>query len=252
MTCSISRTGYPSGEPCKHQHSVANKYKLNAPNLAPYFNNDGRYLHALIALGPCKVGDKSFYAGMRDLATSSESKPCAEENEQNMQLENSYDSGQENTVEIIQQTLQEEVISLGNIFIQDIQDRIQQLDTQYLSGLKKFFIVYLDTVAKSERTCSATPRLASLLHMYFSPSSSAQVAGTRQMKVQPTAIARRCAGIARGSKLAPSGRPPKRPHGEDPNIHNKRGKSDHVKRKQNLRQNELKNQSNHFKHGVGH
>lgn len=43
-----------------------------------------------------------------------------------MQLENSYDSGQENTVEIIQQTLQEEVISLGNIFIQDIQDRIQQ------------------------------------------------------------------------------------------------------------------------------
>ena len=37
-TCSISRTGYPSGEPCKHQHSVANKYKLTAPNLIPYFN----------------------------------------------------------------------------------------------------------------------------------------------------------------------------------------------------------------------
>ena len=34
-TCSIRRTGYPSGEPCKHQHSVANKYKLTAPNLIP-------------------------------------------------------------------------------------------------------------------------------------------------------------------------------------------------------------------------
>ncbi len=24
-TCTVSRTGYPSGEPCKHQHAVANK-----------------------------------------------------------------------------------------------------------------------------------------------------------------------------------------------------------------------------------
>ena len=256
-TCSIRRTGYPSGEPCKHQHSVANKYKLTAPNLIPYFNSEGRYLHALIAIGPGKVGDKSFYAGMRDLTASSESTTCAEENEQNVQLDNVHDSGQKNldiAVEIMiqQEKLQDEVISLGNTFIQDVQDRVQQLDTQYLSGLKKFFTVYLDTVAKSEPTCSATPRLASLLHTYFSPSSSVQVAGTRQMKVQPTAIARRRAGIARGSKLAPSGRPPKRSHGEDPNIQNKRGRSDHVKRKQNLRQNELKNQANHFKHGMGH
>ncbi len=34
-TCSIGRTGYPSGEPCKHQHAVAKKYNLNAPNLYP-------------------------------------------------------------------------------------------------------------------------------------------------------------------------------------------------------------------------
>ena len=27
-TCSVGRTGYPSGEPCKHQHAVANKYHL--------------------------------------------------------------------------------------------------------------------------------------------------------------------------------------------------------------------------------
>lgn len=132
-------------------------------------------------------------------------------------------------------------------------DRVKQLDNQYLTGLKNFFTVYLDTVAKTEPTCSATPRLASLLHTYFSPQlSSAKVAGTRHMKVQPTAISRRRAGIAKGSKLAPSGRPPKRPSGEDPNIQIKRGRNDHVKRKQNLRRNELKNQSNHHKHGVGH
>lgn len=43
-TCSIGRTGYPSGEPCKHQHAVANKFGLTAPNLIPFFNSDGRYL----------------------------------------------------------------------------------------------------------------------------------------------------------------------------------------------------------------
>ncbi len=35
-TCSINLTGYPSGEPCKHQHAVANKFNLVAPNLIPY------------------------------------------------------------------------------------------------------------------------------------------------------------------------------------------------------------------------
>ena len=25
-TCTVSRTGYPSGEPCKHQHAVAQKW----------------------------------------------------------------------------------------------------------------------------------------------------------------------------------------------------------------------------------
>ncbi len=256
----MSRTGYPSGEPCKHQHSVANKFNLIAPNLIPYFNGEGRYLHALIAIGRDKVGDKSFYVGMRELSTETR----AVENELNMNpetsmnLETSYDSGEENltiAVDIMmqQETLQEEVISLGNSFIQDMQDRMQQVEIQYLTGLKKFFTVYLDTVEKTEPTNSATPRLASLLHTYFSPQlSSGQVAGTRHMKVQPTAISRRRAGISKGSKLAPSGRPPKRSLDKDPNVQIKRGRKDHMKRKQNLRQNEFKNQANHFKHGVGH
>ena len=32
-TCSVGRTGQPSGEPCKHQHAVASKHHLTAPNI---------------------------------------------------------------------------------------------------------------------------------------------------------------------------------------------------------------------------
>ena len=41
-------------------------YNLTAPNLLPYFNGEGRYLHALIAVGHQKVGHKSFYASMTE------------------------------------------------------------------------------------------------------------------------------------------------------------------------------------------
>ena len=43
------------------------KYNLTAPNLIPYFNGDGRYLHALIALGQDKAGEKAFYSGMQEI-----------------------------------------------------------------------------------------------------------------------------------------------------------------------------------------
>ena len=61
-TCTVGRTGYRNGEPCKHQHAVAKKFNLTAPNLLPYFNGEGHYLHALIALGRDRVGYKSFYS----------------------------------------------------------------------------------------------------------------------------------------------------------------------------------------------
>ena len=61
-TCTVGRTEYRNGEPCKHQHAVAKKFNLTAPNLLPYFNGEGRYLHALIALGRNRVGYKSFYS----------------------------------------------------------------------------------------------------------------------------------------------------------------------------------------------
>ena len=57
---------------------------------------------------------------------------------QSMEIETD-DSGQENldiSVQLIQrETLQGDVINLGNTFIQDVQDRICQFDTQYLTSL---------------------------------------------------------------------------------------------------------------------
>ena len=56
-----------------------------------------------------------------------------------------------------------------------------------------------------------------------------------------------------GTRWQRVGRPVKRLHLEpDCAVQNKCGKKDHVKRKQNLRKNELKNQANQFKHGRGH
>lgn len=83
----------------------------------------------------------------------------------------------------------------------------------------------MDTVTNTEPAVSATSKLVPLLHTYFSPQfSSSQVAGTRHMHVQPTAICRRREGVTKGSQMAPSGRPPKRPLTEqDPNIQSKRG-----------------------------
>lgn len=257
-TCSIGRTGHPSGEPCKHQHAVATKYKINAPNLLPYFNSKGRYLHALIALGKDKTGDEAFYANLCDNVqqpanTSIKSDEC----HISVEGECSHDDGEENLKIMIdifkeQDELKEDVIDLGVAFFHDIEERIEEMDQQYLTGLKRFFTVYLETVERNEPASSSTPQLSSLLHTYFTKSSTVHVAGSRRMHVQPTAISRRRKGLTRGNQMAPSGRPPKRPCQSDCNVQQKRGRQEHTKRKQNLQLNISKNQANHFKHGHGH
>ena len=79
------------------------------------------------------------------------------------------------------------------------------------------------------------------------------MAGTKKMHVQPTAISRRRNEIIKGSHMTYCGRPCKRylEH-PDESTQTKRGRKEHTKRKQSLRQNELKNQANQFKHGRGH
>ena len=66
------------------------------------------------------------------------------------------------------ETLKEYVIDMCRNFIEDVHSRIQEFDIQYLTCLLKFFTTYLDTVNKAEHLNSATARLASLLHTYFS------------------------------------------------------------------------------------
>ena len=101
---------------------------------------------------------------------------------------------------------------------------------------------------------SATPKLSSLLHTYFKKSSElVPVAGSRRINVQPTAMSRHRDGAPRGNMMATGGRPVKRLHPEPDVLYKINvAKKDHVKRKQNLRKNELKNQANQFKHGRGH
>ena len=120
-----------------------------------------------------------------------------------------HDSGGENLAILLgimekQDGLKNDVIKFGNAFVEDVQVRVGEVDIQYLTGLKKCFTTYLDTINNTEPTTSATPKLASLLHTYYSQKSpsSMQVAGSRHMHVQPTAIARLRAGISKGSKLA--------------------------------------------------
>ncbi len=267
-TCTVSRTGYPSGEPCKHQHSVAQKFNLTAPNLLPYFNGEGRYLHALIALGWDRVGDKSFYGGLKEITQSTTLSASVDSNEtqddtctmMDGETNNSadHDEGGGNLDMMLsileeQEKLNSDVVTLGNAFIEDVQERINGTNGYSIPHwIKENF--HSETVTNREPAVSATSKLSSLLHTYFSKQpSSIKAAGTRRMHVQPTAISRRREGITKGSKMAPSGRPPKRPLSElDINIQVKRGRPNNVKRKQNLRLNEAQSQANHHKHGRGH
>ena len=266
-SCTVGRTGYPSGEPCKHQAAIAKKYRLVAPNILPYFNSEGRYLHAVLAVGREKAGEKSFYYHLGDEdntcikhVSGNESKAEVTIHEEiDDEIDTQSDEGGENLDLLLgmideQDKLKQEVNELSDMFFTDVQKRISETDKQYLEGLKKFFSTYMNTVDRIEPNTSGTPQLASLLHTYFKTTPpNLKISGTRRMGVQPTALSRRREGIARGSQRAPSGRPPKRSL-KDPDCHIqvKRGRQDHTKRKQNLILNERKNQPNHFKHGKGH
>ena len=157
------------------------KFNLTAPNL-PYVNGKGHYLLALIALVQDRVGDKSFYAGMKEMIPLISLQDDANRGEQISDV--LEDEGAQNldlmlSVMEEKDKLKQDVVTLGNAFIEDFQERITQVDTQYL------------TVTNTEPAVSATPKLASLLHTYFSVQPlQTRVPGTRCMHVQPTAISR--------------------------------------------------------------
>ena len=259
-TCTIAWTGKPTGEPCKHQAAVAKKCNLSSINYIP----KGRYSYAVLAVGVENAGDKSFYGSLNDGNLSNDFSIGYEEKMDTHEDVDSYhDEGAANLdtmVGLLEENdkikqLKDRVIQLQNDFISDVDSRIEQMDTQYLKGLCKFFTVYTDTIKKSEPVNSATPQLSSLLHLYFVKNQPAStcIAGTGRIKVQPTAITRRREGIAMGSQYAPSGRSPKcKASGDDCHTQTKCGKQDHTKRKHSHSLNVKLNQSNPFKHGQGH
>ena len=263
-TCTIAWTGKPTGEPCKHQAAVAQKYNLVSMNYIPYFNAEGRYPYAVLAVGIEKAGDKSFYDGLNhnNSEHSNTDVSCVHsaKNDTHKDMGTKYDEGATNldiNLGLMEdyklKQLKESVVQLRNEFISDIDSRIEQMDTNYISSLNKFLTRYMDTVKKIEPLNSATPQLSSLLHSHFAKTETTCIAGTRRITVQPTALARRRSGIARGSQHAPSGRPPKRPvSGEDCYVQTKWGKQDHTKRRHRLHLNVKCNQLNPFKHGQGH
>ena len=61
------------------------------------------------------------------------------------------DSGCENP-EIMLQLMEEhdamtdEITELCDQFVSNVKQRMKQLDTQYLSGIRKFFVTYLNTI----------------------------------------------------------------------------------------------------------
>ena len=168
-------------------------------------------MHALIAAGQHGVGGKSFYASMKGTAPPNVQAPAynptnsvemADDTTNNTMdtdtagdqttYNTNYDEGEQNLDLMLnvmdeQDKLKQDVLALGNVFIEDVQDRMGQMDIQYLTGLKKFFTVHMDTVRNTEPAASATPKLASLLHTYFSQSSSSttQIAGSYKTYARP-------------------------------------------------------------------
>ena len=129
---------------------------------APSLHRESTDSDALLALGQERVGDKSFYAGMKEtipLSNSSgpiESQPpqghigmdsvtYKEGEDQDMDFKD-HDEGAENLdimISIIeeQEKLKKEVLALGSAFVEDVQERMKKMDTQYLTGLRRFFTV---------------------------------------------------------------------------------------------------------------
>ena len=249
-TCSVGRTGYPSGEPCKHQHAVAKYYNLQAPTLIPYFNSEGRYMHAVLALGHDEAGDKRYYVSIRDKESEHIHNTVRTVNTE-VESTESGPANLDTMLEIMEEhdEMIDEIKGLCSQFVSDVEQRTKQLNVPYLTGIKKFLELYISTVNSIEPETCAAPQLASLLHTYFSKHIT-KVAGTRNICVQPTALSRR-QRPAKGSKLALSGRPVGKKI-MDCNTQTRRGRQEHTKRKQNLRKNELKNLPNQFKHGQGH
>ena len=168
------------------------------------------------ALGRDKVGDKTFYAEMKDkipppishAITPNDSFESPNNTSDNMDdngigRQNSdvmdYDEGGEN-LDILLNLIRARWTDIGKCFYRRCSRQKATNGYSIPHRTKKILTVYMDTVNHTEL---------------------AKIAGTRRMHVQPTAISRR---VTKGSKMAQSGRPPKRTLSEPADL-NTRTKS---------------------------
>ena len=122
-----------------------------------------------------KAGDRTFYLRLTDekqphdivsdLNFTTYENPNDSPNDS---MESDSDSGGKN-LDALLQILHtnngiDEVMDLCDTFVKDVHTRIREFDTQYVSGLKKLFSSYLETIHHTEPLFSATPQLASLLY----------------------------------------------------------------------------------------
>ena len=124
---------------------MAKVYKLSAPNLVPYFSSEGRYLHAVIAVGVSKAGEKSFYQRLTDTYAENEKGDekgdIGNEAQANSDMEIIEDEGANNLdimLDLIEQQertqqRKNKVKELMHKFVADIDSRIE-LDTQLVLG----------------------------------------------------------------------------------------------------------------------
>ena len=126
-------------------------------------------------MGVENAGDKLFYGSFNDGNLSNDFSGGCEEKKDTHEDEDSHHDERAANLDIMVglleendaiKQLKERVIQLRNDFISDINSKIEQMDTQYLNGLCKFFTVYTDTAKKLEPVTSATPQLSSLLHTF--------------------------------------------------------------------------------------
>ena len=241
--CSCSR-GY-SGAACKHQAAVAKAFNICSVNLAPYYSKEARKTFADLAMGGGGGGGslwlQSFMQTCEVQAMQINSSEPADADKPE-----AIDSGGENISSSLGSTAEEmdydgadsltEQIENFRTSIREIEEdlvvRVREADHNFISGLCKFITTY----RKMQKSSHApTSTIAYALHTFGRPDSKSLIGRTtyisttfkyafhiligivrsqgrkgRYIKTNAGGIKRRHAGISKGSKMAPQGRPTKR------------------------------------------
>ena len=101
-------------------------------------------MHAVLALGTDEAGDKQHYVSITDKEINEIKVIDTNDNNKECSVDNSKEN-LDTMLELLEEhdEMKDEIKDLCSQFVEQ---RIQRLDAQYLTGIKKFFQVYLSTV----------------------------------------------------------------------------------------------------------